>query len=105
MNILIDDIRNLPDMDIILRTPKAAQLFINGFDATNHVLFMDNDLGDPDDLEGHHILSMMLEFGQRPKTVVLVTSNIIAKDKMMYNLCDNGYESQPPYVEFTYKGG
>ncbi|WGG14251.1 hypothetical protein [Salmonella phage phC17] len=101
-HILIDDVRNLHGMDIIIRTPEAAIEFLKGTDTTGHFVYCDNDLA-ADGMEGYQILRLLLEFGQRPKKVVLVTSNPVAKQHMRNDLLDLGYKENPNRVEYDWQ--
>lgn len=101
-HILIDDVRNLNGMDIIIRTPEAAVEFLNKTDTTGHFVYMDNDLA-VDGMEGYQILRLLLEFGQRPKKVVLVTSNPAAKQTMRNDLLDLGYKENPNRIEYDWQ--
>lgn len=101
-HILIDDVRNLHGMDIIIRTPEAAVEFLNKTDTTGHFVYMDNDLA-VDGMEGYQILRLLLEFGQRPKKVVLVTSNPVAKQTMRNDLLDLGYKENTNRVEYDWQ--
>lgn len=101
-HILIDDVRNLHGMDIIIRTQEAAVEFLNKTDTTGHFVYMDNDLA-VDGMEGYQILRLLLEFGQRPKKVVLVTSNPVAKQHMRNDLLDLGYKENPNRVEYDWQ--
>ncbi|MEW0646950.1 cyclic-phosphate processing receiver domain-containing protein [Escherichia coli] len=101
-HILIDDVRNLNGMDIIIRTPEAAVEFLNNTDTTGHVVYFDNDLA-VDGMEGYQILRLLLEFGQRPKKVVLVTSNPVAKQTMRNDLLDLGYKENPNRIEYDWQ--
>lgn len=101
-HILIDDVRNLNGMDIIIRTPEAAVEFLNNTDTTGHFVYFDNDLA-VDGMEGYQILRLLLEFGQRPKKVVLVTSNPVAKQTMRNDLLDLGYKENPNRIEYDWQ--
>lgn len=101
-HILIDDVRNLNGMDIIIRTPEAAVEFLNKTDTTGHFVYMDNDLA-VDGMEGYQILRLLLEFGQRPKKVVLVTSNPVAKQTMRNDLLDLGYKENPNRIQYDWQ--
>lgn len=101
-HILIDDVRNLHGMDIIIRTPEAAVEFLNKTDTTGHFVYFDNDLA-PNGKEGYQILRLLLEFGQRPKKVVLVTSNPVAKQIMRNDLLDLGYKENPNRIEYDWQ--
>lgn len=101
-HILIDDVRNLNGMDIIIRTPEAAVEFLNNTDTTGHFVYTDNDLA-VDGMEGYQILRLLLEFGQRPKKVVLVTSNPVAKQTMRNDLLDLGYKENPNRIEYDWQ--
>lgn len=103
LHILIDDIRNLEGMDIIIRNPRAAFNYVVDNDVTGHFLYMDNDLScNPEDIEGHDILGRVLLLGQRPKKVVLVTSNPVAAQWMRNALLDVGYKENPNRVEYDF---
>lgn len=103
LHILIDDIRNLQGMDIIIRTPLAASSFLESFDTTGHVLYMDNDLGENLTVEGKDILATLLMNCQLPKKVVLVTSNPVAANHMRASLLEYGYTENPNRVEYDLK--
>lgn len=100
-HILFDDIRNLNGMDIIIRTPPAMLEFIDSFDTTGHFIYMDNDLGDFE-LEGRHILFNILDDGQRPAHVYLVTSNVVARINMTRQLLSYGYHQCVDGLEFIW---
>lgn len=101
LHILIDDVRNLNGMDIIIRTPVVALDYVRNNETTGHVLYMDNDLSsNPKDLEGQHILRQLLDWGQRPKKVVLVTANPVAAQNMREDLKDLGYKENPNRIEY-----
>ncbi len=93
--------RNLHGMDIIIRTPEAAVEFLNKTDTTGHFVYMDNDLA----VDGIRLpnFRLLLEFGQRPKKVVLVTSNPVAKQNMRNDLFDLGYKENPNRVEYDWQ--
>lgn len=91
-HILFDDVRNLNGMDFIIRTWSAMEKFIDTFDTSGHVIYMDNDVSEVVEEEGQYILESLLFLGQRPKMVVLVTSNIVARSRMAANLQDYGYK-------------
>lgn len=104
LHILIDDIRNLQGMDIIIRDPLAAYAFLDMFDTSGHILYMDNDLGDNDLInEGQSILRYAISLGHLPRKVVLVTSNSVAASNMRNLLEDHGYVAQPNRVEYDLK--
>ncbi|AAX12016.1 ORF079 [Escherichia phage T5] len=54
-------------------------------------------------MEGYQILRLLLEFGQRPKKVVLVTSNPVAKQTMRNDLLDLGYKENPNRIEYDWQ--
>lgn len=101
MHILIDYVRNLSGMDVILRTPEAALKFLDGFDTSGHFVYMDNDLAIKG-TEGYQILRKLLDFGQRPKKVVLVTSNPVGAENMRNDLLDAGYKENPNRIEYDW---
>ncbi|WDR22170.1 hypothetical protein PJM41_0085 [Salmonella phage vB_SenS_UTK0009] len=100
-HILIDDVRNLNGMDIIIRTPEAALKFLENNDTSGHFVYMDNDLA-VDGMEGYQILRLLLELGQRPKKVVLVTSNPVGRENMRNDLLDEGYQENPNRIEYDW---
>lgn len=103
LHILMDDIRDLNGMDIIIRTPHAALQYVANNDTTGHFLYMDNDLsGEPGEIEGHDILARVLLLGQRPKKVILVTSNPVAAQWMRNALLDVGYKENVNRVEYDF---
>lgn len=91
LHLLIDDIRNLPGMDIIIRNPKYAAAALQNFSVTH--LYLDNDLGEGLQ-EGWQILHQALEHGNAPKNIRLVTSNPVARKKMQLMLEAHGYVSR-----------
>lgn len=79
MKLLIDDIRNIEDMDIICRNSTAGKAVLEHFDIDE--LYLDNDLGES--VEGYQILQWAANHNLVPEMVVLVTANPIAKQKMI----------------------
>lgn len=79
MKVLIDDIRDIEDMDIICRNSTAGKAVLELFDIDE--LYLDNDLGET--VEGYQILQWAANHGLVPEKVVLVTANPIAKQKMI----------------------
>lgn len=99
MHILFDDVRNLEGMDIILRTSEAMVLFIQNFNTSGHFVYFDSDIGDPS-IQGYHILRRLLEKGQRPSHVCIVTSNPVDAENMRVTLVEYGYNSKDRKVYF-----
>lgn len=90
MKLLIDDIRDLPDMDIICRNSTAGKAVLEHFDIDE--LYLDNDLGES--VEGYQILQWAANHNLVPEMVVLVTANPIAKQKMIDTLTLDLHYSQ-----------
>lgn len=98
-NILIDDVRDLPEMSIICRTVIGALELSDMFSFTGSYLFMDSDLGDPE-VQGKDLLDHILFLGQRPLKVVLVTSNPVDAEYMRGTLTSYGYRENPNRLEY-----
>ncbi len=80
LHVLIDDLREL-DVDITCRTVEHA-LYILKVEPVTH-LYLDNDLGDDQPMEGVDILKWAAENDLVPDNVYLVTANPIAKKRMV----------------------
>ena len=104
LSVLIDDIRDLPGMDVIIRDPEIAvelftQLYLLAYDTKQALhLYLDNDMGKP--TEGIHILQEIISNDTLPDRVTLVTSNPVARERMKSSLAHEGYRVHPNGFEF-----
>lgn len=92
--LLIDDLRNT-NAAYVARNPDAAFHYLS-LKEWDEVQF-DNDLGEASH-EGYQILDWMLGKGIFPKTVILVTSNPVARDRMAASLLASGYKKRTPMI-------
>ena len=98
---LLDDIRTLPDIDCLCRTPEAAyiSLELENFD----VYIFDHDLGEvKPGTEGGDVLRWALQNNHiNPKaSIFLITQNPVGREKMQNILKDNGwYNRGAEYVK------
>lgn len=90
MYLLIDDVRDFL-CDAIARNSKAARELLKLKCWTE--LGMDNDLGSDSPEEGWQILRWALKEGLAPESVQLVTSNVVAFERMCSDLESHGYVS------------
>ena len=89
---LLDDIRTLPDIDCLCRTPQAAyvSLELEYFD----VYFFDHHLGEvKPGTEGGDVLKWALENNHiNPRaSIFLVSPDAVGKEKMRNILLDHGW--------------
>lgn len=80
LHVLIDDIREIDGIDIVCRTVEHALQVLKSEPVTH--LYLDNDLGLDQPMEGIHILMWAVEHEVVPDNVYLVTANPIAKKRM-----------------------
>ena len=93
----IDDLRNFADRYITVRTFDEAKAILPTM-VWEEVIF-DHDLGDSEpNHTGYDLLTWMLEQNIRPKTVFLVTSNPIGRERMGAALIHAGYYQRTPFV-------
>jgi len=92
MYVLIDDIRDIntltneyvrDDQKITIRTFDDGMNFVKHTNLTDVALLMDNDLGDSVGKEGSDILAHAIDHRNYPCLIVLVTSNPVARQKMI----------------------
>lgn len=102
LHILFDDCRNLHGMDFIIRSAEAMKQFINKFDTTNHFVYFDSDIGDPN-IQGYDILYSLISRGQRPAHIAIVTANPVDAERMRKFLVSKNYVSKDR-IQYTYKG-
>lgn len=94
MWLLIDDMRSLPGVEVIARTPKAARKMLSLGGWTN-VIF-DHDLGYLDEESkiaetGYDILKWAIEERLLPDKIELITSNPVGRENMAAALVADGY--------------
>ena len=99
-HLLIDDLRNFPDMDYTARTPCDGLSILYDQNVTH--LYLDNDLGE-EYREGWEILKYAINDGVCPDFVQLVTSNPVARERMGKMLFDEGFSSITG-INFNRKG-
>lgn len=93
LKVAIDDERSFTQeqVDILFRTPESAEHFLKDFTTQEiEILHMDNDLGEGH-TEGRNVLRNLLVAGVKPKTVVLITANPVARNAMEKDLLDYRY--------------
>lgn len=88
IHVLVDDIRDLPGMDIICRNPTAAYLVCKNI-TTEWELFLDHDLGTV--VNGNDFLKNLLMLRKYPKYVQIVSSNPVGVANIRATLEANGY--------------
>ncbi len=88
MWLLIDDIRNLPNMDMIARNSTEAIDYLTNFKFEGVVF--DHDLGES--ISGYDILKWGLENNLIPGVVKLITANPVGRDNMGFQLKAYGYK-------------
>lgn len=99
MKILIDDFRDIPGMDIILRNSDAVYTMVKGIiDLRVDVeLYMDHDLGENSD-DGCIVIRNLLSYNFRPEFVSIVSSNPVGRDNIAHALIDTGdYIQKAPH--------
>ena len=97
-HLLIDDIRNLDDMDLIARTYNAGVSCLIMLSVTH--LYLDHDLGE--DQTGYDILKFMADHvlyckgfkNIMPSFIQLVTANPVGKENMKNLLISEGYSTK-----------
>lgn len=98
LHVLVDDTRSFY-VDVTLRTADDARKFFAQPQPVAH-LYMDHDLGCVDrhgnDDTGYNVLTWLLENGQRPEQVTLVTMNPVGRDRMAAALEAHGYVPERP---------
>jgi hypothetical protein len=77
--LLIDDLRTLP-VDVIARTVKEGLEHLMSCEVTH--LYLDNDLGDDQMMEGIDILTWARDHDCVPPKVTIVSANPIARKRM-----------------------
>lgn len=78
-HLLIDDLRNV-DVDIIARTVDGGK-FVLEADKVTH-LYLDNDLGLDQPMEGIDILNWARDNDHVPSNVFIISANPVAKKRM-----------------------
>ena len=91
--LLIDDVRGVDhvgEVDLIARTASEGRKALLACPVTH--LYLDNDLGDKQDMEGYDILMWAIERGCVPANVCIVSANPVAKKRIEEALFhDMGY--------------
>lgn len=77
--LLIDDLRTL-NVDVIVRTVKEGLEHLKSCEVTH--LYLDNDLGEDQSMEGIDILKWARDHGCVPPNVTIVSANPIARKRM-----------------------
>lgn len=89
IHVLIDDVRDLPGMDIICRTPEAGMLVCKNL--IDWHLYLDHDLGLNKD-SGYDVLYALLYIYKKyPNKVQIVSSNPVGVDNIIALLKNVGY--------------
>lgn len=80
MELLIDDIREIDGMDLVARTSEEGLRCLKELPITH--LYLDNDLGLDQPMEGIDILKWARDNDLVPDNVFIVSANPIAKKRM-----------------------
>lgn len=80
LELLIDDMRNIKDVDLVARTAEEGMRCLE-FEPVTH-LYLDNDLGDDQPMEGIDILAWARDNNIVPPNVFIVSANPVAKKRM-----------------------
>jgi hypothetical protein len=87
-HLLIDDVRNLPGMDIICRNYSSGLGVCYYFHDIDK-LYIDHDLGE--EKNGYQLIVELLDNGYCPKKVQIVSSNPVGVKNISEALIDAGY--------------
>lgn len=91
-HLLIDDVRIIPDMGLVARTPDEGKDALRAGSTYITHLWLDNDLACPDGVEGIHILAWARDNGLVPPNVCILTANPVARNRMEKVLAEDlGY--------------
>jgi hypothetical protein len=80
LTLLIDDIRNI-ESDLVARGSILGREYLKTHKITH--LYLDNDLGDDQDMEGIDILAWARNEGCVPSFIYPVTANPVARRRMI----------------------
>ena len=80
LELLIDDVRNIKDVDLVARTAEDGLYYLEHEHVTH--LYLDNDLGDDQPMEGIDILNWARDNNLVPPNVLIVSANPVAKRRM-----------------------
>ena len=80
LELLIDDLRNIKDVDLVARTAWEGIEYLKNEPITH--LYLDNDLGDDQPMEGVDILAWARDNKLVPPNVFIVSANPIGKRRM-----------------------
>ena len=90
LHVLIDDTRNLLNMDIICRTSSAAKGVLTYFGEDIEWLYLDHDLGE--EVDGYQIAKWAQQNECLPSKIQLVTSNPVGRENIAALLVGAGYK-------------
>lgn len=90
LHILIDDRRDFPSADVIIRHPNVAVQILEALRGQVGVVDLDNDMG-LDQIEGHQLLKILIEKDLLGDETFLVTNNSVALQRMRGMLIHAGY--------------
>ena len=80
LELLIDDVRDIKDVDLVARTAWEGVEYLKNEPITH--LYLDNDLGDDQPMEGIDILTWARDNNRVPPNVFIVSANPVAKKRM-----------------------
>lgn len=100
IHMLVDDLREIPNMDVIVRDSRLA-IGIFVMSQPTH-LYLDNDMGIGRP-EGWEILRAILVNPRRLQAVKILSSNRTARDRMIGMLELNGYFRDINHEGYMYK--
>lgn len=89
MILLVDDIRTLPEADVIARTYDEGLDYLTNALYHWDVLMIDHDLGEG--ATGYDLVNKCLELRVMPECVVIVSSNPVGVSNIERALQDQGY--------------
>lgn len=87
--LLVDDVRNKPNVEAVARTPSVAKRLLEGIIWDG--VMLDHDLDAEE--TGYDIINWALANGCLPKRVEIITDNIYGRENMRRVLWDNEYET------------
>ena len=94
LSLLIDDIREFPDIDLTARDPITGKVMLENNDIGS--LYLDHDLGF--DETGYDIIKWAIKEDYVPDMVIIVSSNPVGRDNIGNALVSYGYKKLNPYT-------
>ena len=95
MIVLIDDVRNVSNVNIICRDFNSALILIEKCLTNITHLILDHDLGDENiRSNGHELLKIILGYDYKVDKIQLISMNPVGKKNMENSLLDAGYTKQ-----------